>query len=219
MKISCIFLCFSALMLVMISAYVLYRYIGFWQGRNNEDINMLKKIIITVLYMVSAYGFFLYGKFVIEKNSWLLFCEIPLLALICAMAFADWMDKIIPNHLIAIGLMIWIIKALIDIEYFGRGVVSILKFSMAGGFIYGGLLALVGLLIRNAIGMGDAKMFFVLGLFYGPSMTYLLLLSTLISMSVVAIALLIAKKADRKTTIPMAPFVTIAYAACMLIRV
>jgi len=69
----------------------------------------------------------------------------------------------------------------------------------------------IALIVKSALGMGDVKMFFVIGLLYGLSNTYSILLFSVLVMAIVSIVLLIMKKVTRKTAIPMAPFVAFGF--------
>ena len=77
-------------------------------------------------------------------------------------------------------------------------------------------MLLIALIVKSALGMGDVKLFTVLGLIYGLSITYSILLFTIIIMAIISIILLIAKKVTRKTAIPVGPFTIIGFLLCML---
>lgn len=127
------------------------------------------------------------------------------------LGYIDAQERIIPNSLIGIGLLFWLVLMLIDIFAGGTPWQKLLVFSGIGGFACGGLLFILAVIMKSALGMGDVKMFFVLGLLYGLTDTYGILLFSVIAMGVVSIALLIAKKVTTKSTIPMAPFVVFGF--------
>lgn len=128
-----------------------------------------------------------------------------------AIGYIDARERIIPNSFIGIGLVFWLVLALLDIFLGGTPWLQLLVFSGVGGIACGGLLLIIALLTKSALGMGDVKMFFVLGLLYGLTDAYGILLFSVIAMGLVSIALLIAKKVTTKSTIPMAPFVTLGF--------
>ena len=127
------------------------------------------------------------------------------------LGYIDARERIIPNSLIGIGLLFWLALMLLDIFVGGTPFLPLLVFSGIGGIACGGLLFIIALVVKSALGMGDVKMFFVLGLLYGLTDTYGILLFSVIAMGIVSIALLIAKKVTTKSTIPMAPFVIIGF--------
>lgn len=132
------------------------------------------------------------------------------------MGYIDARERIIPNSLIGLGLLFWLVLILLDIFIGGTPWLKLLVFSGIGGLVCGGLLFIIALIVKSALGMGDVKLFFVLGLLYGLTDTYGILLFSVIAMGLVSITLLIAKKVTRKSTIPMAPFVVIGFFLSLL---
>lgn len=130
--------------------------------------------------------------------------------------YIDARERIIPNSLIGIALIFWLVLMLLDIFVGGTDWLQLLIFSGIGGIVCGGLLFIIALITKSALGMGDVKMFFVLGLLYGLTDVYGILLFSVIAMGLVSIVLLIAKKVTRKSTIPMAPFVVLGFLVSIL---
>ena len=127
------------------------------------------------------------------------------------LGYIDAREKIIPNSLIGIGLLFWLILTLLEIFIGGTPWKQLLLFSVIGGVACGGLLLVIALIVKSALGMGDVKMFFVLGLLYGLTDAYGILLFSVVTMGLVSIVLLLAKKITMKATIPMAPFVVFGF--------
>ncbi len=138
-----------------------------------------------------------------------------LLSVLYFAAIVDFKKSIIPNSLIIAGLIMYLTFALISIFAVGVNAKSFLLISVAGGLIIGGLLLLVMLISKNALGMGDVKLFFVVGLMLGLKNCYEVLLISMVIMALTAIVLLLLKKVDRKTAVPMAPFMTIGFMICL----
>lgn len=132
------------------------------------------------------------------------------------LGYIDARERIIPNGLIGVGLLLWIILAMLDIFLGGTPWVRLLVFSGIGGLVCGGVLMVIALIMKSGLGMGDVKMFFVLGLLYGLTDTYGIFLFTIIPMGLFCIVLLILKRAEKKTTIPMAPFAVIGFILSIL---
>lgn len=130
--------------------------------------------------------------------------------------YIDARERIIPNSFICAALIFWLILILTDIFIGGTPWLQLLMFSGIGGIACGGLLLIISLIGKSALGMGDVKMFFVLGLLYGLMDTYGILFLSVIAMGIVSIVLLIAKKVTTKTTIPMAPFVILGFLLSVL---
>ena len=127
------------------------------------------------------------------------------------LGYIDLKKKIIPNNMILLGLAFWAVLFLVDIFAAGNNWMDVLVFSGAGGLLCGGVLFVIALVVKSALGMGDVKMFFVLGLLYGLTDTYSILLFSMVLMAVVSLVLLIAKKVTTKTAVPMAPFVAAGF--------
>ena len=136
-------------------------------------------------------------------------------AWIAAIGYIDAKKKIIPNVLVLAGIAFAVIIILVDIFVGGTSVRESLGGALFGGGIIGLVLFLISLITRSALGMGDVKLFFVLGLVFGLWDTSSILILTAIVMAVVSVVLLATKKADKKTKIPMAPFAV----AALLIQV
>ena len=127
------------------------------------------------------------------------------------LGYIDLKKKIIPNAMILLGLAFWAVLFLIDILAAGNNWLDVLVFSGTGGLLCGGVLLVIALIVKTALGMGDVKMFFVLGLLYGLTDTYSILLFSMVLMAVISLVLLIAKKVTTKTAVPMAPFVAAGF--------
>lgn len=130
---------------------------------------------------------------------------------LCVIGYIDAREKIIPNAMILAGLIGWIAFSLIEIFLGGTPPLKLLAISALGGGFCGGLLFIIAIIVKTALGMGDVKLFFVLGLLYGMADAYGILLFTVIAMAVFSVILLVAKKVNLKTAIPMGPFVSIGF--------
>ena len=130
--------------------------------------------------------------------------------------YIDLREKVIPNEWIGFGLILWLVMALLDIFVAQTSWLGVLKFSLFGGGLVGGVLLLLALILKSSLGMGDVKLFFVLGLLYGVSDAYAILLFSIIIMALISLVLLAIKKVTVKTAIPMAPFVVLGFILCIL---
>ncbi|MBQ7433883.1 MAG: prepilin peptidase [Lachnospiraceae bacterium] len=131
----------------------------------------------------------------------------------------DWKEQKIPGFLLLLGVLLWgiCILVLIGIEMRTGHVVwrsmwkEVFWPSMTGGVVVGGTLWGIASLWKHALGMGDVKLFTVLGLLYGLTDTCLLLFFTMLLMAVVCLFLLSRKQVTGKTTIPLAPFLAVGF--------
>ncbi len=170
-----------------------------------------KPFIVMLAAFFASVFVFVFG-FIFKEDSFMrAFMNAEVMTWLCVIGYIDACEYIIPNSFIGIGLLFWLGLMLLEIFAGGTPWLQLLVFSGIGGFACGGLLFVIALIVKSALGMGDVKMFFVLGLLYGLMDTYGILLFSVIAMGIVSIVLLIAKKVTTKSTIPMAPFVIIGF--------
>lgn len=122
-------------------------------------------------------------------------------------AVIDYKEKIIPNKLILVGFAGWIIYFASCVFINGNNIVSAGKTSLGGLAFGAGVFLISALIVRGGVGMGDVKLFAVLGMLFGFSGVFTILFFTLIMLFIIGIVMLIIKKANKKSTFPMAPFV------------
>lgn len=79
-----------------------------------------------------------------------------------------------------------------------------------GAMLGGGLLALISIVTKGGMGLGDAEVCFVCGLFLGLKLTILMLFLSFIIGSIIGILLIAFGKKSRKDYIPFGPFIAIA---------
>lgn len=87
---------------------------------------------------------------------------------------------------------------------------------LCGGIILGGFIFLLGILTKEAIGIGDGVLLMVTGSFLGGTENFLLFFFALLGAGSYAALLLVLKKAGKKTAIPFAPFLLASYMGMML---
>ncbi len=131
------------------------------------------------------------------------------LIVICA-GIIDFKRKIIPNLLVMFGLLFWVFISVFEFsqnENFKSVIISEL-IGFVIGFVF---LALISAISKGALGMGDAKLFGIIGLISGTFCTYSTLLVSLIVSVIISVIGLIRKKLGRKDAIPFGPCITIGY--------
>lgn len=206
-----------ALIIIVVSIGVLYFYLT---NREKEKKSLKeffsptfdKKFFILSASMLCVSTFtYLYSFFVMDSTFLKAFMNAEVASWLLTLGYIDLKEKIIPNKLIVAGIIFWAILSIIEICLSHTTWQQVLFFSLIGAGVCGGILFVIALIVKSALGMGDVKMFFVIGLLYGLSNTYSIMLFSILVMAVVSIALLIAKKVTRKTAVPMAPFVAFGF--------
>ena len=137
--------------------------------------------------------------------------------IILAAAVVDSKRRIIPNTLIVIGLIFrlliygWELLGNIDMS-------SVLRNDLIGLLLGFGLLGLVSLISKGALGFGDAKLFGIIGITCGTYCTYSTLLISLVVSVAVSIVGMLRKKLTRKDTFPFGPCIAIGYILTILLN-
>lgn len=120
-------------------------------------------------------------------------------------ATVDFKVKKIPNQFLLVSLIVrlvlYIIEFSIDIPSAFFGV----KEDILGAGIMGIFFFLIFLIFKNSIGMGDIKLFALMGLYQGLSGVINSIFFSLIASFFVSIVLLVTKKKSRSDTIPFGP--------------
>ena len=199
-----------SLILIMLG-YILA--INYLKNGNLKQMTFTTVFTITkkrIVYWVSSVVFVslliaLFNTFYKEKN--LIHC-LKLLTLVTCMlpiAAVDIKHKKIPNQFLIIALILrggffaaeWIFSP--------PTILNILKDSVIGAILIGVFFLLILLIFKNSIGMGDIKLFAIMGLYQGlwgaiNSVFFSLMVSFLIS-----VVLLITRIKKRKDTISFGP--------------
>jgi len=132
-------------------------------------------------------------------------------ATMVTLTVTDLQTKLIPNRILApatiSGVLLLVAGGLVSREFGAIGHAAI------GGLAYFLALFLLAMIGRGALGFGDVKMSFIIGVFTG----YLSLGSVIIAgvgafiiAGIVAVLLLVTRRSGRKDSIPFGPFMTTA---------
>lgn len=154
-----------------------------------KDILVLLIAIILIIFLYKVYGF---TEIFIAYSF--------LVVLLIIIAIIDIKEKIIPNKIIILGMIIGTIFLFINKE------ISILS-RVFGALISGGIFAGISVLTRGALGMGDAKLASMIGLFVGLWDIMATMFLASIASGIVGIFLIIKDRNNKNKTIPFAPFI------------
>jgi leader peptidase (prepilin peptidase)/N-methyltransferase len=132
-------------------------------------------------------------------------------ATMVTLTVTDLQTKLIPNRILGpatiTGVLLLAAGGLITSEFPAIGRAAI------GGFAYFGLLFILAMVGRGALGFGDVKMSFIIGVFTGyVSLGSVVVagIGAFIAAGVVAVLLLVTRRSSRKDMIPFGPFMTTA---------
>ena len=121
------------------------------------------------------------------------------------MAVVDYKEHRIPNQLLIIALFIRIILYVFEFINSKDDVIVTIKSDLAGAIIIGGFFLIILLIFKNSIGMGDIKLFALMGLYQGLFGVFNSVFFSLIVSFFISIILLILKRKNRKDVIPFGP--------------
>lgn len=156
-------------------------------------------LVIVVIETMYAIRHDIYSLPVLMKWS-TLFWGVYLLAKI------DYHEKKIPNKIVLIMLIARVVfliyEIVVNLEYWK----TVLVYPLLGAAIGGMIMAVAMLISRKGVGMGDVKMFIVIGAFVGSTEILATLFYTILISVIGGVMLLITKKARLKDSVPMAPF-------------
>lgn len=139
------------------------------------------------------------------------FSNTILTSILLVIAIIDIRTKIIPDRLVLSGMFLGGITTLLNNE------ISILS-GLIGLIICGGIIAVISITTKGAVGMGDAKLLGCIGIFLGIQNTLgVMLISTMLS-GLAGLFLLAFRIANIKTTLPFAPFISVAAIFMMIVN-
>jgi prepilin signal peptidase PulO-like enzyme (type II secretory pathway) len=166
-----------------------------------------KRPVFWFAVIISAAALFFALQFFKEFD---LVTSLKLLCLYCFLvpvAIVDYRHHIIPNRFLpicaAIALLFGIFEVLAGMSILTEKVLDMIIGLLLGGGVFG----LAAILTKGGVGMGDVKLFAVLGLVLGFHHTFCLILYTLICTTVIGALLIVTRRANAKTRLAMGPFV------------
>lgn len=177
----------------------------------NEEFTPFSEKSVLVILPVLAVLFFVILLSLYKNTVTLGIVKLySVLLVVVAAGIVDLKKKIIPNLLIIFGLSAWVLISAYEL-LFTEGFKSVFISELIGfavGFV---LLGAVSVLTKGSLGMGDVKLFGIIGLVTGVYCTYSTLLVSLLASVVVSVIGLATKKVGRKDTIPFGPCIMLGY--------
>lgn len=191
---------------------------------------LLKKIrylfpvtkIYRIFYIMSLLIGFILSCFLIyvypDKNIFIQKVRIVgLYGILCPIAVIDYQTHTIPNKLLLRTAVIWVISVMVELIKNPTLVFDDVKDSVIAAMVIFIVCILCKLLIKNGIGMGDIKLFMVMGLFQGSTGASGAIFMSMIVAFFGAVGMLILKKKNRKDNICFGPFILIGTTLSMFL--
>lgn len=138
-----------------------------------------------------------------------------LIFIIFPCAAADYREHKIPNPFILAALVIRVIIFIFEFVLSASAAISAGIDGIAGAVIIAGFFLLMLLLFKNSIGMGDVKLFFVMGLYQGLWGAVNSVFFSLIASFAASIFFLVSRKKNKKDSIAFAPCILVGAITAM----
>ncbi len=198
----------------------IFNYLLYWSGRydlhagqkNNwiKEIlpNTWKKALMAITYIAAGVLFTLlftkYGYGLVKAVKYCL-----LMGALVIIGYEDFKEKKIPNKWLLVLAGIRGILLVTEVALYPAFIWDYVKFTLSGAAAGGILLFFAYVISRHGIGLGDVKLFAVMGLYLGAGLTYIVVLASLMIAACYGVAKVAAKRLKVKDEIAFAPFVAI----------
>lgn len=130
-----------------------------------------------------------------------------LYGILCPIAFSDFHTKKIPNCLLIVSACVWGGTAVLECVKNTDSVYGHVRSSFTAAVMVFVVCTICKALIKNSIGMGDIKLFMVMGLFQGVEGMSSAVFTSLVVAFFGALILLLTKRKKRKDNICFGPFI------------
>lgn len=194
-------------------------YAGVCQYLKEDDKKIDKEYLLTmsnskIYYLVISVCIYILLIIILNtvyNNNGLINHLKPLCLIGCIIPCAAVDQKVnkIPNKFLVAALCVRVVLYIGEFINLGKYAAYILFDNLAGAFIIAGFFLLILLIFKNSIGMGDIKLFAVMGLYQGIWGAFNSIFFSLMASLIIAIVLLIRKKKNRHDAIPFGPSILI----------
>ncbi|MDD5923177.1 MAG: A24 family peptidase [Clostridia bacterium] len=123
-----------------------------------------------------------------------------------AVAYVDLKKQIIPNKLIIFAFFSYFVFFSYEVLAKDANIKTLLINAGLGLLLGGGVFGLSALFSKGAVGMGDIKLFSVLGILMGPFAVFNVIVYTVLLTAVYGIVMMLRKKKNKKSVVPAGPF-------------
>lgn len=164
-----------------------------------------KTIGCAIVFMaIGMFAFMTYGYAITKTVRYLI-----LIAALVLLAKIDQEQQIVPNKIIIILMAVRGLILLLEVcIYRSMGMVQEQwTVPILGMCIGGGIFLAANAVTRGGIGMGDVKLFMVIGFYVGSSAIFPAMILSLLFMAVYGIIMMSRKKLTMKNRVPFVPFI------------
>lgn len=195
----------------------IFNYLLYWSGRydlhagqkNNwiTEIfpNTWKKALMAVVYIVAGILFaLLFTKYGYGPVKTVKYCL--LMGALVIIGYEDYKEKKILNKWLLVLAGIRGILLIAEAVLYPAFIWENVRFTLSGAAAGGILLFFAYVISRHGIGLGDVKLFAVMGLYLGAGLTYIVMLASLVIAACYGVGKVASKRLNVKDEIAFAPF-------------
>lgn len=189
-----------------------YVYCCYYLGKEKQFTSILimlkltkMKVFYLILSIISILSLILIFE---EMYDISIFTKIKLLSLVSFLipaAAIDLRKQVIPNQLLFFSLTFRVLLLVFEFIFSTSTIFLILTDSIVGAVIISAFFLLLYFVFKNSIGMGDIKLFAIMGLYQGLWGVINSVFFSLMTSFLISIGLLVTRKKSRKDTISFAP--------------
>ena len=145
-------------------------------------------------------------------TDWLSFTRyLTLYQLLFCIAVMDYHFRIIPNSVLFVGLVLQSVLTICGGFFQKTNCMNLFWANICSCMTSIVLLFLIYVLSKHAIGLGDVKLFGMIGFYLQICDTFSVLFLGVVIAAFLAVFMLLAKKCQKESTLPLAPFILAGY--------
>ena len=167
-----------------------------------------KRLTLIVVYLlISVVLIKLFYLFGYSPTKIMKYCILP--GGLVPIAYEDYKEKRIPNRWLLYLTGLRAVLFVVECCLYPSAAWDNILFTLGGGLISGIVLLMAYFISRHQIGLGDVKLFVVIGLYLGAAVTYFVILASLVVAAIYGAVNLLRKKLGAKDEISFGPFILI----------
>lgn len=173
-----------------------------WITFTPKRLKLLLVYLLASIVLIRLFYLFGYGPTKIMKYCILTGGLVPI-------AYEDYKEKRIPNRWLLYLIGLRVVLFVTECCLYSAAIRENIIFTIGGGIMILFVMLIAYFISRHQIGLGDVKLFAVIGLYLGMSVTYFVILASLLVAALYGAVNLLRKKLGAKDEIAFGPFILI----------
>ena len=190
-----------------------------FSARLKEVFAFKKNKIVLLLLTLFGIGIMFLSHWTYEYSLEISLKQLFIYELLIAVAYLDYKKMIIPNKLVLLGFFSYFVFFAYEAIVKDINISVLLKSAGLGLLFGGGVFALSGILSKGSMGMGDVKLFSVLGILMGFQAVFNVIFFSVLLVVIYTVIQFARKKIDRKSTVPVGPFALMGMMVSMVLGI